>query len=75
MTGQLRTLPEYSQFFQQYAQHPNPMASTLAAICFNQERHFLNKFVELTEEMETVNVSVFMFDGVVLNLLTPEGAG
>ena len=57
-----------------YTDRPNPAASRLAAICFGRENKLLKEFANhLEQKVGAHNISVYMFDGLVVNLL-PGGA-
>jgi hypothetical protein len=67
----LLELPEYQDFKNRFATRKNPMASCLAAICFTTENAYLCTLIRTLNDKlkDKVNVSVRIFDGVVINLL------
>ena len=53
----------------QYQNRPNPMASRLAALCFNRENEEVDNIIEfMRDQLGQFNVSVLMFDGFVANI-------
>jgi hypothetical protein len=66
---QLLALPQASELLFKYANRPNPTASRLAVLCFQQEATFLAHLVDhIKAQNHEINISVLMFDGVVVNM-------